>query len=180
MFHRVILEIVIGNYIFNFNGYFVVVLNNTTHVCQTLDPTSNKGSKLQLDSSSMIKLNCPKSHTLWKCCWLWPCPIVCLDFEWLQNMVAAFQNIIPHVLWFISFLNNVVFLLVAHEFFEQICSTEDTFHQQVDITLNMYCHWQQNSCMRLVLEANWWQVVNYLAHWCLYYHQESQKNVPHP
>lgn len=41
---------------FQFQWLFYSSSQQTTHVCQTLDPTSNKGCKLQLDSSSMIKL----------------------------------------------------------------------------------------------------------------------------
>jgi hypothetical protein len=58
--------------------------NNPHFKCEPLDPMSNKGFKLQLDSYFLSYYT--KSQPLWKCFWLGPCPIVFLDFEWLQDV----------------------------------------------------------------------------------------------
>jgi hypothetical protein len=47
MFHKVILEIVMGTHIFNFGGSLTIVFKSFK--CETLNPTSKKGSELQLE-----------------------------------------------------------------------------------------------------------------------------------
>jgi type III secretory pathway component EscU len=61
MFDKVIFNIVMGTHIFNFGGSLAIVFKSFK--CETIDPTSNKGSKLQLDLSSMIEL-CKVTHPM--------------------------------------------------------------------------------------------------------------------
>lgn len=71
-------------------------------------------------------------------------------------MLEAPQNNTPHFFWLIfAFKKNVSFsLFVIHELFEQRCSIKDRFHHQVGSTLDMYCHWEQNSHLRQAFEAD--------------------------
>jgi hypothetical protein len=93
MFDKVIFEIVMGTHIFNFGGSLTIIFKSFK--CETMDPTSNKGSKLQLESSFMIKL-CKITHPM-RILLIWPCPIVYLDCKWLQIALETPQNKAPHL-----------------------------------------------------------------------------------
>jgi hypothetical protein len=61
-----------------------------------------------LQSSSMIKL-CKITH-LWEYFLLWPCPIVYLDFIWLQITLETTQNKAPHLFSSLHFRKMLPFL----------------------------------------------------------------------
>jgi hypothetical protein len=88
-----------GGHICNLGGSLAIVFKRQPSF-QMWNIKSNIKQRFQITIGFIFyDLSCAKSHTLREYSQLWPCPIVYLNSEWLQNVpFEAPQNNAPHFL----------------------------------------------------------------------------------
>ncbi len=82
---------------FQFGCFLGNNLQKTIFASNVKHWTQHQTKALSCNWIHLLSLNCAKSHTLWKCSWLWPCPIIYLDSKWLQSAFETRQNNVPHL-----------------------------------------------------------------------------------